>query len=548
MSGGEKEDYEKRRSDAGMETASPVQPPPTQGYYQYPPHGQAEISTAPPAYYDYQDQAHGYPPQGYQYPPQGPQGYHYPPQGYAPHGPQGQMPPYPPGPYQDYYGYGYPPHQQVSSEGVEPAPKVVPDVVLYKATPEQLEEMKNRLRNKYRANMPFDWLGQIDNQWYSSWMLSQPNFVAFRLGLSVFTYYCWSKFHGEVSGIDNWNNIMELLLDSTTPTRFLFVWICLFVVMIGTGGMALISTLQLFLPKEKFAKFTAYRVGLSSAGLWRSWFLFKINSFYDAAPMMSCVPLILHMAPSPFFVNKLALPMWLSFYLPALIMMDWFMTKRTRYDGSSIRRYTYIILVLLAVVCFIWAIIHFIFIRKLLAFVNKNFLKADLAPLIIFYWGYAVITTVGVDVMYIFCRFKADYLLRNHFDQLSSRDVNLMAEELGEHYAKKQEEMRARLEAEQAAAFAEWNATFGQDNIDQTQTEAEPETLDLTLSEKQNVTEEDGNEHNLSSLVDSGYDSERETIPGIPDNIVHAESELVSSSEPEELHSVDLENVQENDQ
>lgn len=423
------------------------------GYYQYP---QAQIQTPgqPSGYYQYppQGQAGGY----YQYPQQGGgQGqvyynYDYPPQ---------ELPPYP---YPNQISYPQDPNTPLPQDfpgppPEEPHPETEDGEIRkkYYATAEQAEKFKGQIRNKFRANMPFDWLGQIDNQWYSSWLLTQPNFVAFRLGLAVFTYYCWRKFHGEMSG-DTWNSLMESLLDSSTPTRFLFVWVSLFVVMIATGGMALISGLQLIMPKKKFARLTCFRLGLTWSGQWRSWLIFKINGFYDATPMMSCVPIVLQMVPTKFFVNKLQLPLWITLTLPLMVLMDLWITKRTRFDGTSVRRYTTAIIVILAIGCFLWTILHYLLIRLLLAFNDSNYYTSDLAPLLLFYWGYAVITTIGVDATYNFCRFKANYLLANELGNLAARDVNEIAKDYGEHYTKKKEELRARLEAEQAAAYEEW--------------------------------------------------------------------------------------------
>ena len=426
---------------------------------------------------------------------QSPQGYPeyggYPPQNWGPHneqaqGAHGQIQGYHT---QDQYGQpnqaylqqGYPAYDQngypqqgypiyaaldpnAQQNYQETSAPVTIQYKFYQPTEEQLEDLKGRLRNKYRANMPYDWLGQIDNQWYSSWMMKQGNFVAFRLGLACYAYYCWSKFHGLVFG-DHWNSYFETLLDSTTPTRFIFVWISLFVVMFATGGNALLSGLQMILSKEKFAKLTAFRLGVKFTGNLRAWLLFKINSFYDAAPVMACMPIVLHLVPSSLFQANFNLPLGPSISLPLLVLMDWWMTKRTRFDSTNVRRYNYVTIIILTAFSFLWIVFHLLVVRQLLAFHARSYFGADLAPIALFYWSYAVIVTVGVDVMFNFCRFKSNYLLMNHFKQLSSKDVNAIASEYEEYYTKKKEEVQARIEAENAEALAEWTRRMNENGF-----------------------------------------------------------------------------------
>lgn len=341
-----------------------------------------------------------------------------------------------------------------SLEPSEPAP---PPVVLYKPTEEQIQKLKIRLRSKYKATLPFDWLGQDSTEWYSSWLLTQKNFVAFRIFVTAYAYWSWCKFQDRFFS-DTWNCDMERIMDVTIVIRFGFVWLAFYSVLLGVGGVTLMSLLKLLLPKDNFKKLSDFKVSRTYLSKWRSWAVMGMNYHYDVGTIMASMPLVLLLAIPNFFEVHLTPSVLPSITLPILVLTDYWLAKRVRFNGTYSRRYIFATIFCLCGFGIFWSSIHYYVIRMALAIYTKKSLFAVILPTILLSLGFLSVATVGTDALYNFTRFKAHYLLSNHFKALSPRDVDQISKENEEHYDKKNKAKQEIYLAQLEVLKAEMNA------------------------------------------------------------------------------------------
>lgn len=349
-----------------------------------------------------------------------------------------------------------------SLEPSEPAP---PPVVLYKPTEEQIQKLKIRLRSKYKATLPFDWLGQDCTEWYSSWLLTQKNFVAFRIFVTAYAYWSWCKFQDRFFS-DTWNCDMERIMDVTIVIRFGFVWLAFYSVLLGVGGVTLMSLLKLLLSKDNFKKLSDFKASRSYLSKWRSWAVMGMNYHYDVGTIMASMPLVLLLAVPNFFEVHLTPSVLPSITLPILVLTDYWLSKRIRFNGTYSRRYIFATIFCLCVLGIFWSSIHYYVIRMALAIYTKKSLFAVILPTILLSLGFLSVATVGTDALYNFTRFKAHYLLSNHFKALSPRDVDQISKENEEHYDKKNKAKQEIYLAQLEVLKAEMNALYPKIDFD----------------------------------------------------------------------------------
>jgi hypothetical protein len=405
---------------------------------QYPPFGGFDQQQVPQAFIN---QGPGQPLSYGQYPPSEPQM-----QGY----PYGQFPPPDPGQIQP---------------GAPEAANGAPVPELFKVTEEQLIEYRNNIRKKFRHTMPFDWLGQADNQWYSSWCMKQQNFFAFRLGLVLYAYWAWAKFHGQLDG-NTWTGKFEFFADSSSIIRAGVTWFSLFSVFLGIFGVTILSGLQLILSEKSFSTLSSYRLHSTRLGKILNWAVFGMNFHYDAAPITACMALVLTITPNNFYQIKLAQPLWPALTLPLLILMDLWLVKRCRIDMSYIRRNMILMISFVAFCALVWAYYFYFFIQGIFKIYTTKSFASEIAPILFLVLAFVIVAAVGTDSVYNFLRFKSHYLISNHFDKISARDVKKILGDNEERYHLKMEKIRLELEAEQAKYFAELSAQFDQNQYD----------------------------------------------------------------------------------
>lgn len=336
----------------------------------------------------------------------------------------------------------------------------VPKQLAFLPNKQQKEALKVRLRNKFRHTMPFDWLGQKEKDWYSSWILSQNNFISFRLGIILFVVNCVWKLLRIFLGY-TWTSIFEIILDPTSFFRYFFTLFGLFGLLVGIGGSTVLSIAKLFLSQNNFRLLCQYKNGKGVIGYFRSFMIFTINHAYDSGLIFAFLPFILYAYPKQIVLVKVSLSAWNTLLLPVLVLMDLWMTKRCRIDTIFIKRHLTIFLraitflgVVWAIVCkVLWIIcgIH----RKpggyLIIEIDEYF-KIDIGPYIIgslqnlilflFYW---TIQSIITDFSFDFLRFKANYLLINHSEQISGKDVNNLAKIQAKYYKKKMADFDAKI-------------------------------------------------------------------------------------------------------
>jgi hypothetical protein len=325
--------------------------------------------------------------------------------------------------------------------------------VFSKPNEEQVQNLAKRLRSKYRIYLPYDWLGQADYDWYESWFMNLGNFVGFRIGLALYALWSLIKFHDRFFN-ETWDCVMDRLVDTTTLIRFPFVWLSLLSVFIGVGGMTIMSFFKLIVSEATFKKLSSFRASRSSLGQWRDWAVFGINYHYDAAPVMACMPLVLTVLPAGLFETKLALPIWPALTLPLLVLMDTWITKRCRFDGTYIRRYMIITISVLAIIGTLWTCFYSKVIREILAIYTAKALFIEIIPTGLLALAFAAIATLGTDSLYSFSVFKAHYLLANHFDSISARNIDDIVAQNAKHYKIKNEAKLVRQAQEEAAIQA----------------------------------------------------------------------------------------------
>lgn len=377
-----------------------------------------------------------------QYPPFNPQE-----QGYPPAGFNGQYPPNP-------SGYGQQPAAAPAGDD-----STIPK--FFNATEEQLLEYRDKLRQRFRSTMPFDWLGQADNQWYSSWCMKQENFVAFRLGLTLYAYWAWDKFHGQI-GNNTWNSDMEILSDTTSIIRGAVTWLSLLSVFLGMLGVTILSGLQLVLSENSFKTLSSYRVHSSRMGKIINWLVFGMNFHYDAAPITACMALVLTITPNNFYQVKMAQPLWPALTLPILMIMDLWIVKRCRIDTTYIRRNMYLMIFGISFLGLLWAFHFYYIFRGVFGIFTTKSLAAEMAPNLILTLAFVIVAVVGTDSVYNFLKFKSYYLIANHFDKVAARDVKTISTENEEKYVVKREKIRLELEAEHAKYLADLAEQYNQ--------------------------------------------------------------------------------------
>ena len=341
--------------------------------------------------------------------------------------------------------------------------------IVYKPSQEQKEKLKQKLRTKFRHLMPFDWLGQKDFHWYSSWMLQQEHFVAFRVGLTLFIANCWWKVVSVFMGY-TWTGILEAFLDSTSFLRYSYAIFALTGLLIGIGGSTLLSLAKLYMNPKHFKLLCQYKSGKMLTGKLRSKAIFTINHFYDAGMIFAVAPVILAAVPESLLLTKVCLSPWNTFVLPLLVFMDLWMTKRCRYDSFFIQRHLPVFTFLLFMIGQVWSTIC-MFLRQAVGVdytevhvkmetryyvfgldVSGFFPAITLNILLLLV--FRIIDTLGVEWLYNFHRFKANYLLKYHINDISIKDVDDLAKSQQRHYKKKLDKLEA-FAAEDYAKLAE---------------------------------------------------------------------------------------------
>lgn len=329
--------------------------------------------------------------------------------------------------------------------------------IVYKPSQEQTEKLKQKLRAKFRHMMPFDWLGQKDFHWYSSWMLQQEHFVAFRVGLTLFVANCWWKVVSVFMG-HTWAGLLEAVLDYSSFLRYSYAIFALTGLLIGIGGSTLLSLAKLYMNPKHFKLLCQYKSGKLFMGKLRSKAVFTINHFYDAGMIFAVAPVILAAMPESLLLVKVCLSPWNTFALPLLVFMDLWMTKRCRYDSFFIKRHLPVFTFLLFIAGLVWSTVC-MFLREV---VGVDYSEVRVAQGTMHMAGYDVssfspaialntllllifriIDTVGVEWLYNFHRFKAHYLLKYHVNDISIKDVDDLAKSQQRHYKKKQDKLEA---------------------------------------------------------------------------------------------------------
>ena len=354
---------------------------------------------------------------------------------------------------------------------------------VYAPTAEQKEKLKEKLRNKFRNNLTFDWLGQKDFNWYSSWMMSQGNFIGFRVLLTLFVFNCWWKLVSVFAGF-TWTNVMEVMMDFTSFLRFSFTIFALSGVLIGIGGSTMLSICKLCFSPKQFKLLCQYKTGKDLSGLVRSFLIFTVNHLYDAGMIFAAIPIVLIGIPEPLVMKKIALSPWNTFTLPLLVLMDLWITKRCRCDSDFINRHLPIFTFLLFVFSVLWTIacmfISYFFgiyhsfsdtarimdlwdleedhiVIQLLKFQGVYPILVGVFQNTILFISYLVIGTFGAEWLQDFHRFKANYLLMNHVNDFSIKDANDHAKNQEKHYKAKIDAFESKLAEERAKLFAEDN-------------------------------------------------------------------------------------------